>query len=256
MTRSDDAEFGSVLGLLLHPEISQWVTVYISVLGPLRVETGDRVLGPRDFGGATPRRLLELLALEGRVASDRLADLLFGERLPRDPGATLTTYVSVLQHRLGSAGSAISGDAAGAGFRLDAEVDVHRFDRLTDDGRHVEALTLVRGQLLADEPTADWAVAARARHHGRRLAAWLAASAEALSAGAPMQALARAEAAQAWDPACETACRLAMSAARALGRPADEAGAYRRWAATTGGAASMEGHTIDLREPRSALFVD
>jgi DNA-binding SARP family transcriptional activator len=71
-----------------------------------------------------------------------------------------------------------------------------------------------------------------------------------------MQALARAEAAQAMDPACEPACRLAMSAARALGRPADAAGAYHRWASAAGGAAAVEGHIIDLREHRPALFVD
>jgi hypothetical protein len=47
------------------------------LFGPLTIEDGVRVLGPRDLGGARPKQVLEiLLAARGhRVPTDRLADL-------------------------------------------------------------------------------------------------------------------------------------------------------------------------------------
>jgi SARP family transcriptional regulator, regulator of embCAB operon len=73
------------------------------MFGALEVETGGSRLGPRDFGGAKPRQLLEILLCErGRtVSKDRLADLLWGDQLPANVAATLETYVSNVRRQLG-----------------------------------------------------------------------------------------------------------------------------------------------------------
>src|SRR5205807_2831382 len=70
----------------------------IRLFGPLEIE-GARKLGPRDFGGSRPKQVLEiLLAARGhRVPTDRLADLLWGEALPRNAAGSLQTFVSVLR---------------------------------------------------------------------------------------------------------------------------------------------------------------
>src|SRR5215467_8754500 len=76
----------------------------IRLFGPLRIEDGARVLGPRDLGGARPKQVLEiLLAARGhRVATDRLADLLWGEELPQNAPGSVQTFVSVLRRHLAS----------------------------------------------------------------------------------------------------------------------------------------------------------
>src|SRR5918996_1342385 len=49
----------------------------VRLFGPLEIEDGARVLGPRDLGGSRPKQVLEiLLAARGhRVPTDRLVDL-------------------------------------------------------------------------------------------------------------------------------------------------------------------------------------
>lgn len=156
--------------------------VTVGILGPLQVESGGNTLGPRDFGGRKPKQLLEILALHRGVAvhKERLAELLWGERQPRDAMRTLEAYVSVVRHVLGRTG-ALNVIRTGQGsYRLDtiaAELDLTRFDRLTNDARSGEAvgrlvlrrraLALVRGELLADEPYADWAAPLRGLYQER-----------------------------------------------------------------------------------------
>ena len=52
----------------------------IRVLGPLLIDDGDRVVGPRDLGGVRPKQVLEiLLAARGHsVPVDRLTELIWG----------------------------------------------------------------------------------------------------------------------------------------------------------------------------------
>ncbi|MGH9243278.1 MAG: winged helix-turn-helix domain-containing protein [Acidimicrobiales bacterium] len=74
----------------------------VRMFGRLQLDVGGSKLGPRDLGGVKPKQLLELLLLErGRpVSKDRLADLVWGERLPRRVEATIESYMSVLaRHR-------------------------------------------------------------------------------------------------------------------------------------------------------------
>ena len=76
----------------------------VRLLGGLEVAlAGGAVLGPRDFGGAKPKQIFEILVLgRGRpVSKDRLAELLWGDDPPRNVAATLETYVSVLRRQLG-----------------------------------------------------------------------------------------------------------------------------------------------------------
>ena len=76
--------------------------VRVALLGTLRVVSAGRALEASDFPGSKPRELLQaLLCQRGhRVSKDRLAELLWGDELPRDHAATLETYVSVLRRTL------------------------------------------------------------------------------------------------------------------------------------------------------------
>jgi DNA-binding SARP family transcriptional activator len=213
------------------------VAVRINVLGPLLVDTGAQVLGPRDFGGAKPKQLLEILVVwRGQpVPKDRIADLLWGDRLPRNVSATLETYVSVLRNRLdpgGAPADSVVVTEPGA-YRLDtarADVDLDAFDALLADGRHDDALALVRGDTLADEPYADWAEPLRSSMRAERVGALVAAGEQALGRGQLMQALARSDAAVALDPLSERAYRLGMAASYGLGRQEDALRAFDRCA--------------------------
>src|SRR5918996_1730228 len=137
----------------------------VQLFGPISVTVGDTRLGPRDFGGVKPKQIFEvLLAARGRsVSKDRLADLLWGESLPRNVSGTLETYVSVLRRRIEpnkGRGASILVTEPGA-YRLDtdlASIDIDEFDDLvqraarTDggNGRRLleQALMLVRGDVL------------------------------------------------------------------------------------------------------------
>src|SRR5258705_8323610 len=77
-------------------------SLVIRLFGPLAIEDGARTLGPRDLGGTRPKQVLEiLLAARGhRVATDRLADLLWPEQQPQNTAASLQTFVSTLRRHL------------------------------------------------------------------------------------------------------------------------------------------------------------
>ena len=222
------------------------MSLVAKLFGPLEVGCADgRHLGPRDFGGVKPKQVLEILLTErGRpVSKDRMADLLWGESLPRNVSATLETYVSVLRNRLEPGtrkDQSIVVTEPGA-YRLDAdraEVDLDKFDELLaraatlgmPGGRATleEALRLVRGEVLADEPYAEWAFAIRDRYRDRFLQALLDAGEAALCQGDTTVALARADGALATDVLCERAYRLSMLASYALGRQEDALRAFER----------------------------
>ncbi len=84
------------------PQPANRQAVAISLFGRLAIRERTRSLGDRDPGAAGPRQVLEiLLAARGhRVPTDRLADLLWGERLAQNAPAALQTFISVLRRRL------------------------------------------------------------------------------------------------------------------------------------------------------------
>ncbi len=200
-------------------------TPILRLFGTLQVEIDERVIGPGDFDGLKPKRLLELLLLsEGRpVTKERLADLLWPDHPPRNVGATIETYVSVLRRTLGRDWGRRLVRTEAEAYRFDTSLvtlDVHRFTELLDRARRLDrrqarslledALALVRGDLLEDEPYADWLVEPRQRYTSAVRDARLAAGEAALADGDVDTALQHAERILGGDPLEERANRLAM----------------------------------------------
>ncbi len=145
------------------------------------------MLGPREFGGIKPKQIFEILLLERGhpVPKDRLAEWLWGDALPRNVAATLETYISNIRSafgpsRIGHKLVVTERDA----YRLDGsicEVDLDLFDRLVagrQQGKAVRvslesALELARGEVLEDEPWAEWAEPVRERYRRATLRARL-----------------------------------------------------------------------------------
>src|SRR5262249_49192688 len=103
------------------------------------------------------RRLLAgLVAARGAVVTtDRLVDLLWGDRLPADHAAALQTHVFRVRRTLPD--GAI--ETIGAGYRLLArprEVDAERFCVLVAEAVPVTAEDTGRGLALLDEALSLW----------------------------------------------------------------------------------------------------
>jgi DNA-binding SARP family transcriptional activator len=220
----------------------------IRLFGTLEIEDGPRTLGARDLGGARPKQVLEmLLAARGhRVSTDRLADLLWGEQQPQDPSGSLQTFVSVLRRRLAPdrdwARELVITETEAYRFDTDrVGLDLDCFDQLLERSAHEpthtarrsleQALALVRGDVLEDEPYALWAQELRGTYLGRVLGAHLEAADAALADLDYGAALTHAEAAVALDHFSERAERTAMLALYALGRQHDALETYRAFRA-------------------------
>jgi DNA-binding SARP family transcriptional activator len=217
------------------------MTIAVRLFGQLSFDDGTRELGPRDFGGVKPKQIFEQLLCEhGRpVSKDRLADGLWGERLPRNVEATLETYVSVLRRSLGERGRDLIVTEPRA-YRLAielVELDVLEFDALLDRAATAstrsscaaleQALALAgRGEILADEPYADWVAPLRRHYNGKVLAALVSAAEAALSLGDADAALAHADAALARDRFHEPAHRARILALYTLGHQHHALDAY------------------------------
>src|SRR3712207_1014335 len=147
--------------------------MYLTLFGVTTVLSEDQPVGITEFGGGKPREILEILAVAGGapVAKDRLAELLWDGTPPKSWVATLESYISVLRRRLGCAPGRNSEIATTTnGYRLDltrVSVDLVRFRAMAAEAARLpvaeslrlvdEALALASGDLLASEPTADWA---------------------------------------------------------------------------------------------------
>jgi DNA-binding SARP family transcriptional activator len=207
----------------------------VELFGPLALTRGGRRLGPRDLGGLKPKQLLEalLLARGHTISKPRLAELLWGESLPRDASAALENYDSVLRRRLApdGGGRELIVTEPG-GYRVPAEhvdLDVDRFDELieraerspTGEARRLWAAAVAlanRGELLEDEPYADWAEEHRRTYAARLLGILLDGADAALAARDFRQALEWADRAIALDGFGERGYRIAALALYALGR--------------------------------------
>jgi DNA-binding SARP family transcriptional activator len=218
----------------------------IRLFGPLLVEDGERTLGPRDLGGTRPKQVLELLlAARGhRVPTDRLTELLWGHEPPQNPVGSLQTFVSVLRRHLASgrdrARELVVTEPEAYRFATELiALDLDHFDELLEGSACVptraarasleQALGLVRGDVLEDEPYAAWALDLRGSYQGRVLGAHLDAADAALAELDFSAALAHTEAAAALDPFSERAHRTEMLALYALDRPHDALDRYRSY---------------------------
>jgi len=130
-----------------------------------------------------------LLAARGhRVPTDRLGELVWGDDRPRDAAGSLQTFVSSLRRHLTSdrelARALVVTEPEAYRFATDlVELDLDRFDELVERSAREsprkarrsleEALTLVRGDVLEDEPYSSWAVDLRGSYQGRVLGARL-----------------------------------------------------------------------------------
>ncbi|MFI7387010.1 BTAD domain-containing putative transcriptional regulator [Streptomyces sp. NPDC049813] len=198
------------------------------ILGPLDVRAHDG--SPLDPGGPRPRALLTVLLLDaGRaVPAGRLIDGLYGEDPPANAANALQSHVSRLRKRLG-----VEIEAGPAGYRLVVDpdtVDVHRFTRLSREGRlaltagdHAraaallhEALALWRGPAPVDSPRLD----------ELRLAAVQDRIEADLAQGAAADLVAEVRELIARNPLGERLYGLLMRAMHAAGRPAEALRVY------------------------------
>ena len=162
-----------------------------SLLGPLTASRSDVAL---KLGGRQQRAVLALLLVEAGavVTTDRLVDVLWGERVPRGAIATLHTYVSRLRDLLepgrprGVAGAVLLTEPVGYRLRavpsaIDAVVFAERarsgrvmFEagRIADASAELDAaLRLWQGPVLADLADYEFAQLEAARLDEVRLAA-------------------------------------------------------------------------------------
>jgi DNA-binding SARP family transcriptional activator len=242
----------------------------VRLFGPLAIEGGARVLGPRDLGGSRPKQVLEiLLAARGhRVPNDRLADLLWGEELPQNAAGSLQTFVSVLRRHLTSgreeARRLVVTEAEAYRFATDrVELDLDLFDELLERSAHEpthlarrsleQALALVRGEVLEDEPYSTWALDLRGTYQGRVLGAHLEAADAALAELDYAAAHAHTEAAAGIDGFSERANRTAMLALYALGRQHEALETYRRFRTRLDEELGLE-PTAETRSLESAIL--
>jgi len=217
----------------------------IRMFGPIEVVGLGRTIRPRDFGGLKVKQVLEILLVErGRsVPKERLADLLWGERLPQNYLATVESYVSVLRSRLepdrAPRESAVVTESGAYRLALDrVQLDLDAFDRLVADAEGEaparafallqEALGLVRGDVLEDEPYADWVTSLRERYQRKMVQTLLGAAWLALDLGEHRQAVDLAEQAITADEWAEAAYRVQMLASYRMGSQEDAVRAFER----------------------------
>jgi DNA-binding SARP family transcriptional activator len=242
----------------------------VRLFGPLEIEHGDRTLGPRDLGGARPKQVLEILLAERgrRVPVDRLAERLWPDERPASVPGSLQTFVSVLRRHLTAdrerARALVVTEPEA--YRVDTsliELDLDRFDELLERSAHEptrlargsleQALALVRGDVLEDEPYATWALDLRGSYQGRVLGARLDAAEAALAERDLASALAHSDAAAALDRFSERAHRSAMLALYAQGRQHDALARYRAFRALLDDELGLE-PTSDTRALESAIL--
>lgn len=157
-------------------------TIDIRLFGSLRVSTPSVRLTGRDFPSRKASQLCAVLAVASGspVSKDRLIELLWGQRLPMNPGATVEHTVSTLRAALRHESEPSAIVTAAGGYRFDlsrVRIDVVEFDRLVEaaartgglEALHLlqAALRLVDGELVEDETSTSWVVATRGRYHRR-----------------------------------------------------------------------------------------
>ncbi|MCU1632496.1 MAG: response regulator receiver protein [Micrococcaceae bacterium] len=196
-------------------------TLQISVLGPLTIRRGDKVLTAGDLGGPKPRQVLEILLLDfgAAVSKTRMVDLLWGGKHPAVALPTLESYVSVIRRHL-QPGTGRTGPlrTVTGGYAIDpalVDLDLHRFETLTRRADLAappaalalltEALELGSAPLLGDELLPVWADDERALHAVRVNLARILAAEAALTVGEVGKAIGWARAAVKEDPLNERA---------------------------------------------------
>ncbi len=222
-------------------------TLRALLLGPVRLAVGERPLTERDWPRRSARSLLLLLlATPGnRLPRERALDLLWPELAPDAARNELRKAIHALRRVLEpdlSAGSESvyierGGDTIGLRSEVIVRTDLADFQAAlartahsADERRAAlqEAIGLYGGDLLGEEPTADWAVAAREALRQTWRDAVLGLSDLDVAAGSPRRPMPSLQALLAVDPADEAAHRTLIRSLVAAGEPAEAMRQYRR----------------------------
>jgi DNA-binding SARP family transcriptional activator/DNA-binding beta-propeller fold protein YncE len=196
------------------------------ILGPLEV-VGEQ--GPVMLHRGKEQALLIFLLLHPNelLPSERLIDELWDGRPPPTAPKILQNAVSRLRKALGD--GRVETRPPGYVFHLQPEeLDLHRFERLADEGRYDEALALWRGTPLLDLREERFAGDARRRLDEKRLAVLEDRIDGALSAGRHNQLVPELEQLVAEHPLRERLHGQLMRALYGAGRQGDALEAYRR----------------------------
>jgi predicted ATPase/DNA-binding SARP family transcriptional activator len=213
----------------------------VRLLGPMSVAVDGREI---PIGSPKQRILLAMLALSNRVGVDTLADELWRDTPPASVAATIQTLVSRLRHTLDDAGGGIAIRLDGGGYVMEIEptrLDVQCFQahaaagrRFLADGSFTEAadqlrgaLSLWRGEVLADLADREFARVAATRLDDARLATAESLAEAELALGRPAAALELLEPLIAHDPFREQLRARQMVALYRLGRQAEALAAYQ-----------------------------
>lgn len=209
------------------------------ILGPLEAWHED---GEVSLGGPKPRALLAVLLLHPNevVPADQLIHELWGKDSPEDAAAALRVNVSRLRKALPR--DVLTTRSPGYLVRVEPdELDLHRFERLVDEGRSLlarglaadaserlrEAVLLWRGPALADFAYESFAQSAIARLDEIRLAAVELLIDADLALGRHDELVAELEALVAEHPLRERLRMCQMTALYRSGRQAEALDAYR-----------------------------
>ena len=199
----------------------------LRLLGPLEVRFED---GPVELGPRKQRAVLAMLALEPgtTVSGDRLAQGLWGDRLPASAPKMIQLYVSRLRRVLDRDDVRIVTHGRGYELQLaDAKsVDAVRFERLLGT-RPRDALALWHGEALADLTDEPFAPAEIRRLEELRLRATELAIDADLAAGRHAEVIGELDALVVQEPLRERLRAQRMLALYRAGRQAEALEAYR-----------------------------
>ncbi len=219
---------------------------WFAILGPLVVERDGT---PLDLGAPKQRAVLAFLAAHAGepVSLDRLIDELWGDQAPPRATASLQAYVSNLRRILEPERPARSPAtllvSRPPGYALDVPpgaLDAERFEQLTAEAAAAleagdpagalvaadEAVSLWRGEVLADFPYEPFAEPVRARLEERRLQAEQVRAEALLAAGRADEAAAVLDELTRTHPLRERLWELLMLARYRSGRQAEALRAY------------------------------
>ena len=207
------------------------------VLGPLEVLAEGRSL---DLGAPRQRALFAVLLLHANevVSTDRLAEALWPDRIPRTAAKAIQVYVSALRKALGSARDVLETRGSGYVLRVaPGELDLHEFERLLASawGEAAaaraatlrEALALWRGAPLADFEYESFVQAESARLGELRRHALEGRIEAELELGGGAELVAELQALVGAHPLQERPRVLLMRALYRAGRQSDALDAYR-----------------------------
>jgi len=218
--------------------------ISVDLLGGLRVRTGETTMGPRELGGAKPRRILLALLLQrgSPVSKDRLVSLLWDGSPPSCARATLEAYICVLRKKLqpaqGVRASLIT-TVAGC-YAIDmsrVDLDVVRYERLMSAALQPstsatdalpmlhQAMALAQSPLLPEEVDSEWLDEAR-RIHNQNVHKHLIAAANKVAGQPCGSAELWARLALQGDPLNESAWHALLANMEANGQHADGLQAY------------------------------